>query len=680
MTSTLPWPSFADAADPFDQLVLLSRYFGSDPEMVLAGGGNTSVKLGDKLLVKGSGSALATIGREGFVAMDRPRLETLANARLPAEREPREAAFKQALYAARLEPERNQRPSVEALLHHLVPGRFVVHGHATVANALTCCVRGEAIAREIFGDEVLWVPFVDPGFALAQTLRAGLATHQGKHGRAPRAVLMANHGIIVAGDAPEVVRGNADWLLEAISRRLAASPPAPWTASATSRRAGAAAPALLIAPTLRGLLAESPTLPVVALEDGEEALAFAASAAARAATAAGPLTPDQIVYCNSFPLWFEAVDGEGDAALLGRLRTAVADHRARTGFPPKQVIVPGVGIFCAGDDVAGAGNCRLVYRDAIRVMTGAARLGGVQALSEGHRRFIENWEVEAYRKQIARSGRAGRMAGRIAVVTGAAQGFGLEIANQFAAEGGVAVLADVNLAGAQAAARDLASQVGTGRAMSAAVDVTDGGSVAAMIQQVVRTYGGFDVLISNAGVLRAGSVKTQGEKEFDLVTAVNYKGYFLCVQHAAPVLARQHAARPEYRSDIIQINSKSGLAGSNRNGAYAGSKFGGIGLTQSFALELVEDGIKVNSICPGNFFEGPLWSDPKNGLFAQYLGSGKVPGARTIEDVKRFYEAKVPMKRGCRAIDVMRAVLYLIEQEYETGQAVPVTGGQEMLR
>jgi len=204
--------------------------------------------------------------------------------------------------------------------------------------------------------------------------------------------------------------------------------------------------------------------------------------------------------------------------------------------------------------------------------------------------------------------------------------------------------------------------------------------VAAMIQQVVRTYGGFDVLISNAGVLRAGSVKTQGEKEFDLVTAVNYKGYFLCVQHAAPVLARQHAARPEYRSDIIQINSKSGLAGSNRNGAYAGSKFGGIGLTQSFALELVEDGIKVNSICPGNFFEGPLWSDPKNGLFAQYLGSGKVPGARTIEDVKRFYEAKVPMKRGCRAIDVMRAVLYLIEQEYETGQAVPVTGGQEMLR
>jgi rhamnose utilization protein RhaD (predicted bifunctional aldolase and dehydrogenase)/NAD(P)-dependent dehydrogenase (short-subunit alcohol dehydrogenase family) len=680
MTSTLSWPSFAAATDPLDQLVLLSRYFGSDPEMVLAGGGNTSVKIGDRLLVKGSGSPLGTIGREGFVAMDRPRLEALANASLPSEREPREAAYKQALYAARLEPERNQRPSVEALLHHLVPGRFVVHGHATVANTLTCCAGGEAIARELLGDEVLWVPFVDPGFALAQTLRKGLDAHQRKHDRAPRVVLMANHGIIVTGETPEVVRGNVEWLLDKVSRRLSAAPPAPWTSSAAKRRGDAAAQTLLIAPTLRGLLAEGRTLPVVALEDGEDALSFASSPAARAVTEAGPLTPDQIVYCNSFPLWFEARDAEDEAALLGRLRTAVADHRTRTGYPPKQLIVPGLGIFCAGDDVAGATNCRLVYLDAIRVMTGAARLGGVQALSEGHRRFIENWEVETYRKQIARAGKAGRAAGRIAIVTGAAQGFGLEIAQGFAAEGGVAVLADMNLSGAQAAALALSGKVGAGNALGAAVNVTEGASVAALIHEVVRTYGGFDVFVSNAGVLKAGSVKTQSEKDFDFVTAVNYKGYFLCVQNAAPVLARQHAARPEYRSDIIQINSKSGLAGSNRNGAYAGSKFGGLGLTQSFALELVEDGIKVNSICPGNFFEGSLWSDPKDGLFVQYLGMGKVPSAQTIEDVKRFYEAKVPMKRGCRSADVMRAVYYLMEQEYETGQAVPVTGGQEMLK
>ena len=132
--------------------------------------------------------------------------------------------------------------------------------------------------------------------------------------------------------------------------------------------------------------------------------------------------------------------------------------------------------------------------------------------------------------------------------------------------------------------------------------------------------------------------------------------------------------------DIIQINSKSGLKGSNKNFAYAGGKFGGIGLTESFALELMPYRIKVNSICPGNFYDGPLWADPERGLFVQYLKAGKVPGAKTAEEVKRFYEAQVPAGRGCTPLDVMRAIFYVIEQEYETGQAVPVTGGQNMLK
>lgn len=141
----------------------------------------------------------------------------------------------------------------------------------------------------------------------------------------------------------------------------------------------------------------------------------------------------------------------------------------------------------------------------------------------------------------------------------------------------------------------------------------------------------------------------------------------------------QNAATENWMTDIIQINSKSGLEGSNRNGAYAGSKFGGIGLVASFAKELIDFHIKVNAICPGNFFDGPLWSDPEKGLFVQYLKAGKVAGAKTVADVKAFYEDKVPMRRGCRGVDVLRALLYIVEQEYETGQAVPVTGGQVML-
>ena len=188
------------------------------------------------------------------------------------------------------------------------------------------------------------------------------------------------------------------------------------------------------------------------------------------------------------------------------------------------------------------------------------------------------------------------------------------------------------------------------------------------------------MFVSNAGVVKPESVKTQSEKDFDFVTNVNYKGYYLGVQQVVPILSTQYRAKPEYRSDIVQINSKSGLVGSKKNFAYAGSKFGGIGLTQSFALELVDDGIKVNSICPGNFFDGPLWSHPENGLFVQYLRAGKVPDAQTVDDVRHFYEAKVPMQRGCQAKDVVTAILYVIDQRYETGQAVPVTGGQDMLR
>ena len=273
-----------------------------------------------------------------------------------------------------------------------------------------------------------------------------------------------------------------------------------------------------------------------------------------------------------------------------------------------------------------------------------------------------------------------RFAAKVALITGSAGGVGLGIAQDLAQLGAYVVLADINEQGARSSAQQLCKTLSPDRAMGLAIDVTDSESISQAINQTVRAYGGLDILISNAGVLKAQSVKTQPPEDFDFVTAVNYKGYFLCVQKAAPVMAVQHLVKPDDFSDIIQINSKSGLVGSNSNSAYAGSKFGGIGLTQSFALELVADGIKVNSICPGNFLDGPLWSDPKNGLFAQYLRAGKVPDAKTVQDVRRAYESKVPMGRGCEVSDLMKAVYYVIEQKYETGQAIAVTGGQIMLR
>ncbi|MGA3286980.1 MAG: SDR family NAD(P)-dependent oxidoreductase [Bacteroidota bacterium] len=270
---------------------------------------------------------------------------------------------------------------------------------------------------------------------------------------------------------------------------------------------------------------------------------------------------------------------------------------------------------------------------------------------------------------------------KIAIVTGGAQGFGEGIVRDLFAKQANVVIVDTNKDKGAALADDLNKTHGTAnKALYVHCDISDELSVKNMIIEVVKNFGGIDVFISNAGILRAGDLDELDISTFELMTKINYSGYFICTKYASKIMKQQYQYAPEYFTDIIQINSKSGLRGSNKNYAYAGAKFGGIGLTQSFALELMPYNIKVNSICPGNFLDGPLWADPKNGLFVQYLNAGKVPGAKTIDDVKKYYENQVPAKRGCRVDDVMKAIYYVIDQKYETGQAIPVTGGQIMLK
>ncbi|WP_430817197.1 SDR family NAD(P)-dependent oxidoreductase [Carboxylicivirga sp. RSCT41] len=283
-------------------------------------------------------------------------------------------------------------------------------------------------------------------------------------------------------------------------------------------------------------------------------------------------------------------------------------------------------------------------------------------------------------EQVNSSKNSSVVNGRIIIVTGGAQGFGGGVAEELFTKGAHIVVADLNEEVGNAMVSRLNSLGLNNKALFVKVNVGDSGSVCQMIEQTVVQLGGVDAIISNAGILRAGGLDEMDADTFELMTKVNYSGYFYCAKHASRVMKQQAEVAPHHFTDIIQINSKSGLKGSNRNFAYAGGKFGGIGLTQSFALELMPHNIKVNSICPGNFFDGPLWSDPENGLFVQYLKAGKVPGAQTIEDVQAHYEKQVPAGRGCRVKDVAKAILYVIDQEYETGQAIPVTGGQEMLR
>lgn len=273
-----------------------------------------------------------------------------------------------------------------------------------------------------------------------------------------------------------------------------------------------------------------------------------------------------------------------------------------------------------------------------------------------------------------------RLCQKVMIVTGGAQGFGYGIAKYAAENGAYLAIADVNLAGAQKACEELNAEFGPFCAIPVRMDVTSEREVREGIEQIVAAFGGIDVFQSNAGVLRAGATDTLSLEDFLYVTNINYVGYFICAKQALILMKRQHEINPDYWMDIIQTNSKSGLTGSNKNCSYAGSKFGTIGLTQSFAMEMADYNIKVNAVCPGNYLHGPLWSDPENGLFAQYLRTNKIAGAKTVDDLIRHYNDKVPMRRSCEAIDVAKAVLYLIEQDYETGQAMPVSGGQLMLR
>ena len=280
---------------------------------------------------------------------------------------------------------------------------------------------------------------------------------------------------------------------------------------------------------------------------------------------------------------------------------------------------------------------------------------------------------------ISTAERADIVKNRIALVTGGAQGIGEEIVRNLAAAGALVFIADLNLEGAQKLADLINANEKRTAALAIKVNVSSEESVEAMFDTVARTAGGLDLCISNAGVLKAGSVLEQELSDFKFVTDINYTGFFIICKYSGRLLRAQHYTSPNWTTDIIQINSKSGLEGSNKNGAYAGGKFGGLGLAASFAMELIEYGVKVNAVCPGNFLDGPLWSDPDRGLFVQYLRTGKVPGAKSIADVRAFYESKVPMKRGCCGKDLVRAIYYIVEQQYETGQAVPVTGGQIML-
>jgi len=261
---------------------------------------------------------------------------------------------------------------------------------------------------------------------------------------------------------------------------------------------------------------------------------------------------------------------------------------------------------------------------------------------------------------------------RVAVVTGGGQGLGQAICQRLAREGCDVVVADINAETATRMAAELNAyyqQEGrtNRRAIAMRVDVTKEDEVAALVDRTVQEFGRLDIFVANAGILISGEIDQFPADKWEAVIRVNLIGYFLCAKHACRVMKQQRSGT------IIQINSKSGKRGSYKNSAYAASKFGGIGLTQSLALEMAEYGVRVNAICPGNLLDSPLWVES---LYSQYAKRWGV----SEEEVRRRYLEQVPLGRGCTYDDVCNILVYLASDaaSYMTGLAISVTGGQEM--
>jgi len=647
-----------------NDLIELSHFYGRDSRFVIAGGGNTSYKNAENIWVKASGSALATITEDGFAVLDRTRLNVLSERTYSNDASEREEQVKNDLAAATLT--KGKRPSVETSMHNAIGYSYVVHLHPTIVNGLMCSQRAETDLVSLFGKKALYIPYTDPGYVLFKKVEDSIRGYRSEYGEEPAVIWLQNHGIFVAANSIGEIKVLYKDIIDKLEKAVIKLVPAETRATCSCTE--------LVVPAIRMMVSDRKLKTLKVRKNS--LIKYFYDSAGKYAMIARPFTPDAIVYCKSNYIF---INQEEPEAIVKEAAEVIPVFTARFGYQPNVLLIKGIGVVAVGDNAAQCDILLDVFEDAMKIAWLADSFGGPHPMTQQQIDFIDNWEVENYRRSVTAGISAGRAENKTIVVTGAAQGFGEGIARCLLQEGANIVVADMNEPVALATVERFNAVAKSNRAIFVKTNVSDIQSIENLVHETICQFGAIDCFISNAGVLRAGSLEDMTPENFDFVTKINYSAYFYCTKVVSRVMKLQALYAPDYYADIIQINSKSGLRGSKANFAYSGGKFGGVGLTQSFALELAPFRIKVNAICPGNFYEGPLWSDPENGLFVQYLNAGKVPGAKTVQDVKDFYLAQVPMRKGCSPEDVTKGVLYLMEQTGETGQALPITGGQVML-
>jgi rhamnose utilization protein RhaD (predicted bifunctional aldolase and dehydrogenase) len=358
-------------------LTALSRFYGVNPDYVIAGGGNTSFKDTATLWVKASGASLGEISEAGFVAMDRARLAGLWDLSLPEDSKDREERVLAELLSARKSGEESKRPSVETLLHDLLPFAYVVHTHPSLVNGLTCSRDGEQAARKLFGG-ALWIPISDPGFVLASSVKEKLEKHKQQGGKTPELIFLQNHGVFAGADTPGRIKTLYEEISAVLNREVKRHPDFD---GQVSEYGGSAAAALVLQKLSGGF---------VVFARNNEIAAVTASRAAFAPVSSA-FTPDHIVYAGSDPLFIEAEEN---------IETAWKSHTERIGRPPKLIALEGMGIFGAGTTEKKAALALELFTDTMKVAAYTESFGGPLFMTGEKIAFINNWEAEQYRAKL----------------------------------------------------------------------------------------------------------------------------------------------------------------------------------------------------------------------------------------------------------------------------------------
>jgi rhamnulose-1-phosphate aldolase/alcohol dehydrogenase len=669
------------------ELIARSNRLGADPKNTNYAGGNTSAKgtetdpvTGEPvelLWVKGSGGDLGTLQESGLAVLRLDRMRALVDVYPGLDREDEMvAAFDYCLHG-----KGGAAPSIDTAMHGLVDAAHVDHLHPDSGIAVATAAEGQELTTTIFGDQVVWVPWRRPGFQL------GLDIAEIKE-KNPQAVgcILGGHGITAWGDTSEEAERHSLWIIDTAASYIAEhaktepfGPPLEGYAALPpeERRAKAAA----LGATIRGLASTDAIAAgrgmVGHFTDTSEVLDFLASSEHPRLAALGTSCPDHFLRTKVKPMVLDlpaSASVEDSIARLKELhvayredyqgyydRNATPESPAIRGADPLVVLVPGVGMFSYGKDKQTARVAGEFYVNAINVMRGAEGLSTYAPIDEAEKFRIEYWALEEAKLQRMPAPKP--LAGRIALVTGAAGGIGKATAKKLAAQGACVVVADLSAEKAEAAAAEIG---GSDVAVGVAADVSKADAVQAMVDAAVLAFGGVDLVVNNAGLSLSKSLLETTEADWDLQHDVMAKGSFLVSKAAARVLIDQGMG-----GDVVYISSKNSVFAGPNNIAYSATKADQAHQVRLLAAELGEHGVKVNGVNPDGVVAG-------SGIFASGWGANRAAVYGVEEkDLGKFYAQRTILKREVLPEHIANAVFVLCgpDMTHTTGLHVPVDAG-----